>query len=461
MAEFSLTDAERQYLRSRGPITYCIDPDWMPFEKIDRRGRHIGISADFMAEFSRMLGVPLHLVATGSWAESMERARNRECDLLSLANESAERRKHFDFTDPYLVLPVVLIATKDSPYLDGLKKLEGKTISVPEGYVLVEFMQQTYPGVQLHFTQSLLEALREVARGDVQAAIAGLPTALYQIQQQGLSQLKIAGNTEFNYELSVAVRNDQPLLHGIFQKAVNELSPALRDRILERWYNVKVEQARDYTLLLILLAGLLVALAFLIYRNHSSQKFNAQLAKMNDRLTDRNQRLEQVSKRDFLTGTYNRVKIDRELQDDFARHRKHGKPLSLILFDLDGLSEVNLSHDHQVGDLVIVETCRLVEESLGEWHQLGRWEGDLFLVLCPDTPLEDALGLAKKLNTLLQLHHFSEDVHISASFCVAQCDNKQNHAELIRRMEQCLIASRQQGPHQVATLVAGTAEQED
>lgn len=445
----SLTAEERSYLAQRGSVNVCVDPNWMPFEAIDAQGRYTGVSADFMAEFTQMLGLQLVLVKTESWSESVQLAKERQCDLLPMMNRSPERETYMSFTAPYVRMPVVLISDQNTPYLDGLKSLEDGILTLPAGYIFTDHVRENFPQQTVNFTPTLLESLRNVAKGEALAAMATLPIALYQIEKHGLGTLKIGGHTDFSIELSVAVRNDDPLLASAFSKAVDAMPVSLHDEILARWYRVKVEQAKDYTLLLVLVGILTLAAAFLLYRNRASQRFNDQLAKVNARLSDRNRRLEQLGKRDYLTGIYHRMNMDSELERDITRCTDNGHPLSIILFDLDDFSQINLDHGHPAGDLLLVELSRLIEDRLDDTVYFGRWGGDSFLILCPQTLVDEAEHIAETLNTRIAGHRFSENIHLSTTFIVAACHPHQPQAEMMRKIEQAVRMQKQHTKGQV------------
>ena len=95
-----LTPEEEAYLASRGPIRMAVDPDYAPFERLDENRRHVGIAADLLALVQQRLGVQFELVPTQTWAESVELARNRQCDVLSFLNATPERSEFLSFTPP-------------------------------------------------------------------------------------------------------------------------------------------------------------------------------------------------------------------------------------------------------------------------------------------------------------------------------------------------------------------------
>ena len=450
-----LTTEEQAYLRERGPISYCSDPDWMPFEGLDRRGKHIGIGADFIAEFSRLLNIEMNRVPASTWSEVIQLGRQRSCDFLSLTNPSAERAQYFSFTEPYVKLPVVLIGRKGHRYLDGIQALEGEAVAVIKDSILVDMVQSKNSLVEIKQYPVLLDILRAVLKEEAEAAATILPVALYHIQKTGLSTLEISGHTDLTMSLTLAVRNDDPLLVSILNKAVAAIEPQLHDQIMHRWYSIEIQQARDYTLLLVLVVALCVVVAFLIYRNYIGRRFSSQLAKVNARLTDRNKRLEQVCQHDYLTGVMNRVKMDTELNRALQRAAQQCQPLALILLDLDRFGRVNQQHGHQAGDMVLVEICRLLEQSLPDWARLGRWVGDRFLVICPRTTETEARSLARTITLTLQLHQYSEEVHISASASIALCDGTERAAAVMHALERQLRQAKTDGPQQLVLIQRG------
>jgi polar amino acid transport system substrate-binding protein len=93
-----LTKKELNYLKNKVSINMCVDPDWMPYEKIENH-KHVGIVADYMKDFQKKIGIPINLVETKDWTQSLEYVRNRKCDILSLVMDTEKRRKYMNFTN--------------------------------------------------------------------------------------------------------------------------------------------------------------------------------------------------------------------------------------------------------------------------------------------------------------------------------------------------------------------------
>jgi len=100
---------------------------------------------------------------------------------------------------------------------------------------------------------------------------------------------------------------------------------------------------------------------------------------------------------DFLTGLRNRRYLELALERELFRVARYGRPLSLIILDLDGFKAVNDTHGHEVGDRVLKALARCLEEHLRQSDRAVRLGGEEFAVLLPETGLPQALRLAERL----------------------------------------------------------------
>lgn len=436
-AETTITD---QTPPQRGHLNYCVDPSWMPFEQINKAGEHEGIVADFLQLISQQLPQPLKLVPTHSWAETMSLARAGKCDLIPAINSSAERQKFLNFTSPYLESAVVIIARNDADYMDGFAALEGKQLGIVSGYIYDEMLTRDYPEVQRIYTSSVREAFRQVASGKLDATVASLLAATRLIQEQGLSNLKIAGGTGFSHQLRVGVRKDDSALAEQLETIISQLPASATNSILQRWYTVKLQQAPNYSLLYQLGALAILAIGLLYYRSHRISETRNQLGQLNNRLSDRNARLERLTQRDPLTGARNRLKLSSDLQHQLNHCAHSGVPLSLVLLDLTELRKINLQHGHTIGDLVISEACQLVRDGLPASAQLGRWDGAKFLILLPEQEEQRACDVLDGVLRRLEQHQFSDNAQLKVQGVAVTHQRHESFSQLLERLELALKA---------------------
>lgn len=112
-----LTPQEQAYLNQKKEITMCVDPDWEPFEVINKEGKHEGISADLIQLAAKRLGVKITLVPTQTWEETLAFSKSKKCEIMSFVNQSPEREKWLIFTQPLLSDPNVMITREEHPFV--------------------------------------------------------------------------------------------------------------------------------------------------------------------------------------------------------------------------------------------------------------------------------------------------------------------------------------------------------
>ena len=282
--KIKLLPNEINYLLNKKTITMCIDPDWMPYEKI-HQGKHIGMSADFINIIENKIGIPIVLVPTKTWSQAIGYAKSRKCDIFSLVKETPSRKKYMNFTKPYFDFPAVVATTADKLYFSKIENLVGKPIGIVKGYALIELLKNRYPDIKIIEVDSVLDGLNRVKNKQLYGYVDSLITIGYELQRNFSSELKVSGQLDLNFNLSIASRNDEPLLHQIMQKATSSVDEKTKQQIINDWISVKIDTGVEYSLLWkVLLAIFLIFVAF-IYRHSLLTKSKNDLEKKVDKKT--------------------------------------------------------------------------------------------------------------------------------------------------------------------------------
>jgi len=285
------TKEEIKYLEKRTNINLCVDPDWMPYEKIEN-GKHIGIVADYMKNFEEKIGVHLNLIETKDWTQSLKYVENRNCDILSLLINTKERGKYMNFTKPYIVFSLVLVTKRNVNFVSDLKDLEGKKIGIQKGFAYNETIKQNYPNLEIIDVEHLRSGLEKVERGELFGQVATYLSVAYAFQEEFYGSLQISGKFDEKLELSLGVRNDDPTLLSIFQKVVNYISKETRQKIISKWVSVKSEKSIDYTLFWSIIAFLSFSLVLILYTYFAQYRYLRKLKKAKKEIEILNSTLE-------------------------------------------------------------------------------------------------------------------------------------------------------------------------
>ncbi len=294
------TEEEQNFLVAKKEITMCVDPDWMPLETIEN-GQHVGISADYFNLIEEKIGIPIVLIPTQNWSESIAYAKARKCDIFSLAMATPERLLYMHFTDPYLSIPLVLATRNDQRFIADLTSVKDEILAVVKGYAFGELLRSKYPGMQLVDVPSVNEGLKLVAQGEMYGFIGTLTTVSSNIQKGFSDELKIVGKFDDRWELGVATRNDQPLLRQIFNKVIATIDNAERQQILNRWISVKYEKSIDYTVIWRIAFFIIATILFILFRYYTLRKYNRKLKKQNQEILRQADLLKDTEKALLLT----------------------------------------------------------------------------------------------------------------------------------------------------------------
>ena len=143
-----LNDNEKEYLKKKKIITMCVDPSRMPFEKIEN-GKHIGIIADYINLIQNKIKTPIVLIPTKTWDESLQKAENRECDILSFAVNSLGRQEYLNFTKPFFNLPLVIASDIHTPFIEDIGKIKNQKFGIVKGYAYETILKVKYPNLKL------------------------------------------------------------------------------------------------------------------------------------------------------------------------------------------------------------------------------------------------------------------------------------------------------------------------
>ena len=167
------------------------------------------------------------------------------------------------------------------------------------------------------------------------------------------------------------------------------------------------------------------------------------------------QYMEELALTDSLTGLHNRHALEQTLAQDLARIARHPAPYAVLFCDLDHLKEVNDSLGHAVGDLALQQVAATLRQRLRRGDFAARWGGDEFVILLPDTPIEQARAVADDLR--LRISQGPSPVPMTASIGVARPPPGELDARsVLERADAAMYLAKRAGRNRVAT--AASAE---
>jgi diguanylate cyclase (GGDEF)-like protein len=175
-----------------------------------------------------------------------------------------------------------------------------------------------------------------------------------------------------------------------------------------------------------------------------------------NKIADARRMIEELAMTDGLTKLYNRRYLMERFLEEFERSKRLGKSLGCIMFDLDYFKRINDQYGHQAGDAVLKKISAIAAEFIRAYDILGRFGGEEFMIVLPETDLADSIRFAERLRELLKnqtIETGAGAVHMTASFGVAVLTKEDSTVDdIIKRADEGLYEAKKTGRDRVCLI---------
>ena len=244
-----LTSEEKRWLENNPVIRLGYDIDYPPVEYADRDGNYLGISAEYMTLIAENLNIGIEPAAPQSWQETINAAKSGDLDILSAVARTPQRDEYLLFTEPYLKFPMVIVTNNDVSYIGSVHELTDRKIAVVSGYASHDILKNRHPELELITARDIISGLTMVQKGEAYAFVGNLASISNVMGREGLTELKVTGETPYSFNLAIGIHKDKPILAGLMQKALDAIPDEQRAEIFNRWISATYEGPIDYSLL--------------------------------------------------------------------------------------------------------------------------------------------------------------------------------------------------------------------
>lgn len=158
--------------------------------------------------------------------------------------------------------------------------------------------------------------------------------------------------------------------------------------------------------------------------------------------------LDFAASHDGLTGLFNRREATRQLTAEYERFLRSGHAFAIMLIDVDHFKHINDTYGHDSGDQVLRQISTILQQTCRKTDRVGRWGGEEFLVMFPDTGLPEAGVIASRIRENIEQHHFlvgANDVAVTISAGLVDSVNNLSLEDLLRDVDELLYEAKHQG----------------
>lgn len=236
-----LTPEEQAWLAAHPVVTLSIDDDYHPKSYRDQHGELAGINIDYVRLLATRLGIEIRLEGS-PWTEALGKAFLHKVDGVVNADLLEERRPYLNFTEVYAVYPQALLTRRDEAAVSSLDEFVGRTVAVVRDTSQLATLRENHSGILIHEVDDTDSAIDLLVEGKVDGVFDDLAVLYDSISARFLTNLKLAlvYSTPPAGYARIGVRNNDPLLLSVLNKAVDSITDSDRRAIELRWLGIEL-----------------------------------------------------------------------------------------------------------------------------------------------------------------------------------------------------------------------------
>jgi ABC-type amino acid transport substrate-binding protein/nitrogen-specific signal transduction histidine kinase len=277
------TNKQLKYIKNKKQLDICTNPNWQPIE-FTKNGQPKGISIDIVNLLLNKIGLKPNYIKTSTWKQSQEYLKQKKCDILVAAVKTKQREKYAYFTRPYLSYNLAIITQNNKPLVNNIKEIIDNKMARKKGSGLTAVLRAKYPNLSVLETKNAKESFKKVQNGEAYFTMATLPVLAYFQKEYNFDNLQVAGYSDFKFDLSVAVRDDDLELYSIIDESLRLLPQESIDVINQKWTSQEVIKVADYTIVWIILFIAVLILIIVMIAYKKQYKLKKQIEQLNNSL---------------------------------------------------------------------------------------------------------------------------------------------------------------------------------
>jgi polar amino acid transport system substrate-binding protein len=320
---------------------------------------------------AQKVGLDYKFVIKSTWMEVLKDIKFKKGDVTIATSETEDRKKYAIFTKSYMKFPLALVCRKDVKE-NNLYKLK---IGVGKDFTAEKLMKKYYPKINLIEEKNAIEALKNVENSNLDCVVDILPTVVWLVNKENFLNLKLFKKLPIEFKLQIMIRKDLVKLRDRLNEAIDKITPEEKNKIINKY--IGFIQEKDQNRILFTQIAVFVLVVFVIFLVYEYFK------------------VKKIANYDKLTQIYNRNALSKYLKE-LLKNRG-----SIIFFDIDHFKNINDTYGHEKGDFVLKELAKIIKENLRKNDIFGRWGGEEFLILLPNTSYEETLKVAEKLRKII------------------------------------------------------------
>ncbi|WP_419774135.1 ABC transporter substrate-binding protein [Halarcobacter sp.] len=438
--KINLTQEEKKYIRNY-QINLISNSNFPPFT-IETDNKLSGIEIDYWNLVRKKLNLISAIEVINNNQEANEKINTNANNLKYAFGTVDYENINSNMSMSVDKIKLALTTLVDKPYTTAITELANKKIAITKYASYYKDLKKKYPKINFVETASINESFDLLQANKVYGILGKLPALSYNITKKTISNAKISGIYNENYELRLHVNKENRVLLNILNKAISTITDEERKLIRDKYNSIIYEPEKDYSWVYKIIAFLSVLIIIVVINN---RKLNKEIKKR--KLAE--EELSKIAHIDGLTNAFSRRKIESILELELNREKRYNRGLSLIFFDVDNFKLINDQLGHSTGDNVLEKISSLVNNTMRKTDSFGRWGGEEFIIILPETNKVQAKNIAYLLKEKIANFDFEIDRKVTCSFGVSQFEETDCADSLLTRADNAMYYVKRNGKNEV------------
>lgn len=428
-----LNENDLNYLNTN-QFTLLTQADHIPFS-FKNLNELIGIEIDFWKLISDKLSKPFNIEEV------------LKDNILNIFSNSIKVKFVYSFkkessdknilSNPIAKVPLALATKNGVHYISDLNSVEHIKIGVLKDLEIFESLKRDYPNVNFIEINTIDDGIYRLKNNLLFGLIDNLYTLSHQIEQFQIDELKINTTLKYKINIYLEVKKQNEQFIKIVNKIIDSLSEKEKSSIFNNYQLILYHNNIDIYYILKFVIPLIILLSVFIFLNY---RLRNEIKKREETEI----KLSNLANNDSLTGIYNRRKIEELCEAELKRSERYSNELSVIFFDVNDFKIINDKLGHHKGDEVLIKIASVISQNIRTTDYFGRWGGDEFLIVLPQTNLYKTEHLVKILENILTTINFDlkMDRKISCSFGLSQYEKNDTLDSFLKRADESMYVNK-------------------
>ncbi len=435
-----LTKEENNYLKNN-KITLLTNDDYPPFT-MTKDDTLSGLEIDYWKLISKKLNINEANTKIVNVNDQALNFLKNDKNLLKYSFSKEDNNNFTEKSNSIREISIGLATLVDKAFINSISELNGKKISIDKSSIYYKDIIFKYPEIDFVESSSYDEALNLLSQKKIYGVIGKIPLLSYNIRKKILTNIKISGTFNEKFNMKLLVNKNNALLLNILNKTISTITDEEKNKINEKYYPIVYQTPFNYSWFYKIIIPLIFIILIFIISNFKLNKEIKKRKKIEDELN-------KVVNIDALTNIYNRRKIESLYEREIIRIKRYKRDLSVIFFDLDDFKQINDNLGHAIGDEVLIKLAIIVNNNIRNSDFFGRWGGEEFLIILPETNKEKAINVAYILKNKINSSDFNIERNISCSFGVSQFEETDSADSLLTRADNAMYYVKRNGKNDV------------